>query len=173
MSLGNSSKWHCSSPTCPAGKSSMWLTQSVDLSKARAGEESCSDIRRGSSVLWAKVWVTSPSTENSGCQPGLVSLLGSMCSEGAAEHSAQNISERTTTMYCQILPYFWAVPMLKFGLQKLGVHELCVPVKPSEIKLSSDYTGLPGLGETRPWPLPNLITSNSSIPRTWDASNAL
>lgn len=119
MSLGNSSKWHCFSPTCPAGKSRMWLTQSVDLSKARAGEESCSDIRRDSSVLWAKVWVTSPSAENSGCQPGLVSLRGSTCSEGAAEHSAQNISERTTTMCCQILPYFWPVLMLKFSLQKL------------------------------------------------------
>lgn len=119
MSLGNSSKWHCCSPTCPAGKSRMWLTQSVDLSKARAGEESCSDIRRGSSVLWAKVWVTSPSTENSGCQPGLVSLHKNMCSEGAAEHSAQNISERTTTTHCQILPCFWPVPMIKFSLQRL------------------------------------------------------
>lgn len=54
----SSSKWHCSLPTCPAGKASMQLTQSVDLNKARA-EERGSAIRRGTSVLWAAVGVAS------------------------------------------------------------------------------------------------------------------
>lgn len=78
----NSSKWHRSLPTCPAGKASMRLTQSVDLNKARAGGERRSAIRRGSSVLWAAVGVTSLSEAHHArpCPGPLCERMLQMCS---------------------------------------------------------------------------------------------
>jgi len=98
----------------------MWLTQSVDLNKGRAEEKSCSDIRRCSSVLWAKVWVTSHPAARSACRPGPHLAPWEHGQRGCSRngHSIPNISKRTTMTHCQILPYFWPAAMLKFILQK-------------------------------------------------------
>lgn len=141
MSFGNSSKWHCFLPTCPAGKSSMWLTQSVDLNKARAYEESCSDIRRGSSVLWAEVWVTSSPTSCAQCAgQGPSPSVGAPQREGSGDgHSLHSVRSRTTTC-CQILPYFLPVPMLKFNLQKFESMSSVLQSSPLEMKRKQAVT---------------------------------
>lgn len=138
----------------------MWLTQSVDLNKARAEEESCSDIRRGSSVLWAKVWVPSPCAARSVRRPGPRLPPWDHVQRGCSRNgrSAQNVSRRATATRCQVPPYFLAsTDALNSIYGNLSPWALCSSqVLWNQRQASSDRTSLPGLGQAGLQPRPNL-----------------